>query len=372
MNQHTPPASPATDLLGCLQRGDTDAALDLLAAHAPVSVPQLDLSLVGVDAVRAALPGFVSLFPDISYRPYTRHVGSTLVIDQASIEGTQAGGQAPTGIELQTSARISVTHDEKTVQAIIVDVDLPPLLRALGRPVDSYAMAVSQVQSLSVHNHPEGMVTYRLEDRPTRPATEPGHAVSRRPRATRQAKVAAATAVVAMALAAGVWSTTHRGEPAAAAISHPVAKTSTKSKPKAKLIPSPAALPSPGLPPATKKPNVVLKSDLAFGFDSAQVSNQAREAIQRVARQARAAGLTGAILVLGYTDNLGSAKHGLLLSQHRADAVATILRAELAELRDTHLSVTAEGLGERDPGRSNATAAGRAANRRVTITLPSQ
>jgi outer membrane protein OmpA-like peptidoglycan-associated protein len=73
--------------------------------------------------------------------------------------------------------------------------------------------------------------------------------------------------------------------------------------------------------------------------------------------------------VHGYTDNLGSAAHGLELSKERADAVAEHLRRSLGGYK---IDIRAFGHGEADPIESNATEAGRQKNRRVTITLPKQ
>jgi outer membrane protein OmpA-like peptidoglycan-associated protein len=116
-----------------------------------------------------------------------------------------------------------------------------------------------------------------------------------------------------------------------------------------------------------RKPNVTLKSDLAFGFDSATLSPQARSAVEHVARQVRDNGLTGKIYVDGYTDDLGSQAHGLVLSQRRADAVAHYLGSQLVGVPVTIVST---GHGESRPIADNATSQGRQANRRVTITLP--
>ena len=67
--------------------------------------------------------------------------------------------------------------------------------------------------------------------------------------------------------------------------------------------------------------------------------------------------------VAGYTDNTGSATVNRRLSLARADAVRTYLvRHGVAEAR-----LTARGYGPADPVDSNATAAGRARNRRVEL-----
>jgi outer membrane protein OmpA-like peptidoglycan-associated protein len=90
-------------------------------------------------------------------------------------------------------------------------------------------------------------------------------------------------------------------------------------------------------------------------------------AVAKLARQVRKAKLKGTIEIHGYTDNLGSAAHGLDLSRQRASAVAQHLRGALGGYQ---IAITAVGHGEADPIASNATEAGRQKNRRVTITLP--
>ena len=117
----------------------------------------------------------------------------------------------------------------------------------------------------------------------------------------------------------------------------------------------------------TRTPNVTLRSDLAFGFNSSTLSPAAKVAIAQVADQVRRAGLTGRIYVAGYTDDIGSAAYGLVLSQHRADAVSSYLQSQLLGVP---VSIVSVGHGEADPIVSNATSAGQQQNRRVTITLP--
>jgi outer membrane protein OmpA-like peptidoglycan-associated protein len=115
------------------------------------------------------------------------------------------------------------------------------------------------------------------------------------------------------------------------------------------------------------KPNVTLASALAFSFNSASLSPQAKTAIDHLAHEVRSNGLTGKIYVDGYTDDLGSASHGLVLSQQRADAVSHYLGSRLVGVPVTIVST---GHGEVHPVADNKTAAGRRANRRVAITLP--
>lgn len=67
--------------------------------------------------------------------------------------------------------------------------------------------------------------------------------------------------------------------------------------------------------------------------------------------------------VAGYTDNTGAKAHNEKLSQDRADAV----RAYLVEKGVSPDQLIAKGYGESQPIASNATAAGRAQNRRVEL-----
>jgi outer membrane protein OmpA-like peptidoglycan-associated protein len=71
------------------------------------------------------------------------------------------------------------------------------------------------------------------------------------------------------------------------------------------------------------------------------------------------------IVVEGYTDSQGSLAFNEELSQHRAEAVRTFLTSHgIASDR-----VTAKGLGPSNPVADNATAEGRADNRRVDIVV---
>ena len=71
------------------------------------------------------------------------------------------------------------------------------------------------------------------------------------------------------------------------------------------------------------------------------------------------------LLVIGYTDDTGSAAANLVLSRQRAQAVAQALQAQGVRAARIHV----EGKGEADPIASNATPEGRARNRRVVVIL---
>jgi outer membrane protein OmpA-like peptidoglycan-associated protein len=71
------------------------------------------------------------------------------------------------------------------------------------------------------------------------------------------------------------------------------------------------------------------------------------------------------VLIEGHTDGQGEAATNLRLSQQRADAVA----AALAAAGVPSSRIRAVGRGESDPVADDATATGRARNRRVEIVV---
>ena len=71
------------------------------------------------------------------------------------------------------------------------------------------------------------------------------------------------------------------------------------------------------------------------------------------------------VTVTGHTDNTGSAGYNQALSERRAQSVAAVLRS--GGVSGTRLNVV--GAGENQPIATNQTAAGRAQNRRVDITI---
>lgn len=290
---------------------------------------------------------------------------------------------------LNMPMRVTVKHDDLQVHEIALGFPAALLKRALGWHVDPLEMSLSEVQSAFIAPVAGEFTTHTLT-RPELtlvppPAAEPVPAIAPEPdptpdeppRRRRRGRVLLVLLLL-VALAGGGWYAVRaRGQHTNEA-TPPVASPQPSPSPSASasVAPSPSPSASASKPPVTtqapsqapnRKPNVTLKSDLAFGFNSATLSPAARSAIAQVAGQVRRAGLSGQIYVEGYTDSLGSAAYGKVLSQRRADAVAALLQAHLTGQPVTIVSI---GHGEADPVASNATAAGRQQNRRVTITLP--
>jgi outer membrane protein OmpA-like peptidoglycan-associated protein len=107
-----------------------------------------------------------------------------------------------------------------------------------------------------------------------------------------------------------------------------------------------------------------MPGNITFRTDSSDLNAQFFKVLDGVALVAKKYDKT-IIEVAGHTDNVGEAAYNRQLSQRRATAVAHYLATRgVAEAR----LMTAAG-GEEHPVASNATQQGRAANRRVEITL---
>lgn len=107
-----------------------------------------------------------------------------------------------------------------------------------------------------------------------------------------------------------------------------------------------------------------LDANVLFAFDKADLTPKAGAVLDDLTariRKARAARLR----VDGYTDNVGDPAYNLQLSRRRADAV----RDHLARALGPGVSIATAGHGEQDPIADNATTAGQAKNRRVTVTV---
>ena len=72
-----------------------------------------------------------------------------------------------------------------------------------------------------------------------------------------------------------------------------------------------------------------------------------------------------AVLIEGHTDNTGTDEYNLTLSRNRAEAVAAVLAGQQVDAT----RFTVMGYGESQPHYDNATAEGRAANRRVDLAI---
>jgi type VI secretion system protein ImpK len=117
----------------------------------------------------------------------------------------------------------------------------------------------------------------------------------------------------------------------------------------------------------THQPIVRINNQGLFGSGSAAVESGDVQLLKKIGEAL--AKETGNVVVTGYSDN--EPIHTLQfpsnfeLSQARAEAAAAILDQTIGD----ESRITAKGMGDADPVASNATAAGRAQNRRIEIVL---
>jgi len=112
---------------------------------------------------------------------------------------------------------------------------------------------------------------------------------------------------------------------------------------------------------------IVNMSDVLFAFNKYELKTDAQIKLAKIS------GILATypnlkVQVEGYTDNIGSDDYNLKLSQERATAV----QGFLVEQGVPPDNVSAQGYGKADPVADNATSAGRAANRRVSLVVSGQ
>ncbi len=110
---------------------------------------------------------------------------------------------------------------------------------------------------------------------------------------------------------------------------------------------------------------VDVNADVLFAVDKADVSSKGRATLQKAAAELKRLGASGTVTVTGHTDSDGDDSYNLALSRRRAAAVVKILQPMLGGT----VTLKAAGKGEAEPIASNETKAGKALNRRVSITF---
>ena len=109
---------------------------------------------------------------------------------------------------------------------------------------------------------------------------------------------------------------------------------------------------------------VVFNADTFFDFDKYNLKPEGRQLLDQVAQQVNNINLE-TVIAVGYTDAIGTVQYNLGLSDRRANAVKTYLVSKGVPAN----RIYTEGKGKADPIATNATAEGRAKNRRVEIEI---
>lgn len=125
-----------------------------------------------------------------------------------------------------------------------------------------------------------------------------------------------------------------------------------------------APTPPPVAPPQPVSEKVSFAAEALFDFDKSVVKPAGMAALDELL--AKLQGMNTEVMVtVGHTDSVGTDRYNQALSQRRAEAV----KAYLVSKGVTSDRVYTEGKGESQPVASNATDAGRASNRRVTVEV---
>jgi len=133
---------------------------------------------------------------------------------------------------------------------------------------------------------------------------------------------------------------------------------------KKKPAPAPAPKPAPAPAPAPKIVPFSLSSSAAFELSGSNLSEEGQAEVKRFADKLEGHDVRK-ITVEGYTDNTGPVSFNQVLSEKRANAV----KDEMIKNGIDANIITAIGHGVNDPIADNSTREGRAANRRVKVTV---
>jgi OOP family OmpA-OmpF porin len=133
------------------------------------------------------------------------------------------------------------------------------------------------------------------------------------------------------------------------------------------LFPEEAEVPAaPAPPPMPVYEKHTVSATALFDFDKAVLKPAGKEAIHGIDEDIK--GSESKVIdinVVGYTDSVGSEEYNQELSVRRANAVKEYM---VSEGIDPGI-IDVKGMGEADPVASNATAEGRAQNRRVEVSV---
>lgn len=383
--------TPLASLAEAVRDRDLTPLEAVLATDAQVRVPGLAGWSWSTYADRGrAWERLLDAVPDLRYEPHRRYLSPDLHGEEGVLTGTVAGpGGGPEPLRMPVRVLAKVEQDRITQLEVTGPLSaLPPSLRpVLPASAATYGdmlalqQAADDVEGLRVLGSTVAVAEPAVAEPAVAEPVEPSHdeqpeerrggAVPRR----RRALLVVAMAVGAVAVGTGLVTLAPGGTPPSR-VGPQAAPAPSATEPPQSAAPSPApddAVPeiaqaAPDAPLQVQAgEQLVLRSDVLFGSDSAELTPQAQAALEELAGTIRARGVTGIVQVNGYTDSTGTDAYDLALSRARALAVAQVLQRSLTGLPVT---LQTQGFGKADPVADNGTEAGRAQNRRVTVILP--
>jgi OOP family OmpA-OmpF porin len=134
--------------------------------------------------------------------------------------------------------------------------------------------------------------------------------------------------------------------------------------PPAPVAPAPAPAPVPEAAPVPTSEKVSYSADAFFDFDKAILKPAGKASLDELSGKLGDMNLE-VIIAVGHTDSIGTDAYNQKLSIRRAEAVKAYLKGKGIE----ETRIYTEGKGESQPKADNATAEGRAQNRRVEIEV---
>ena len=131
------------------------------------------------------------------------------------------------------------------------------------------------------------------------------------------------------------------------------------------LAPKSAAAPAAKPASTVMQKKITLQADTLFDFDKSNLKSEGVATLNKLAQDIKKMKLE-VVIIVGYTDGIGTDAYNIALGQRRANAVKAFLTND-GGVEATR--VYTESKGKADPVASNATAEGRAKNRRAVIEV---
>jgi outer membrane protein OmpA-like peptidoglycan-associated protein len=385
-------SDPLSELREALRLRDPDAFAACFSADGWMRVPRPegDIAFRSPQEIARAGHELRDTLADLTWTPSQRFLSAGQVVEEAVVRARTVDDSGPAGGQIQVSMRVVTALDPAGgIGSLTLWIDWAALRDPLG--VDSARGAASALvaqvrardarglQVIEGASEPEPSAV--LVDVPTRPER------SARPPAVvlwwrQHRRTVAGTVMAVLAVAVLGWVGQSVLKPSAnrppAAIGPTASATASPgSSGSATGAPTPTAkttvLPSITRAKPSTKPTVqagkqvTLRSDVLFETGSTKLTTSAWSTLRELAAGVQTNHLTGTIQINGYTDNVGGTELNEQLSDDRATAVAEALQSYLV---GSPVILMPQAFGESDPTASNATAKGRAANRRVTVVLP--